>query len=414
MVKKISNCLLICMLLFSILYIPSVSAKTLGELKSELAKYEADYNNNLLQQKLSEQEKANIQNKINGIYKTISQTNSDIVSLNNEIEELKVKIEENEKEIEEILNFTQISNGEPAYLEYAFGASTFTDFIYRVAISEQLTAYNNNLIETQKKNIEDNEKKTEELENTKVKLQKQQEELRVELVKIQSELEELDDQSISIADEIKLMKSTISVYQKLGCKDNEDIKTCGNRLTPSDTGFYRPVKFGAVSGWWNLERTIYLNGRYVFSPHRGVDITSQNANWTDYPIYSTANGVVVGILGIDANGNHSTNTCGIRLFIQHTVNGKTYTSQYGHLRRVNVKVGEIVTKETQVGVMGGYSGTEPWDKCSTGAHVHFEISTGTFTSSSRSAYDAGRVNPVSLVNFPKSTYIYWYDRYSKY
>lgn len=41
----------------------------------------------------------------------------------------------------------QISEGDNVYLEYIFEATSFTDFIYRSAIVEQLTKYNDELID---------------------------------------------------------------------------------------------------------------------------------------------------------------------------------------------------------------------------------------------------------------------------
>ena len=58
MLKKIINiCFIICLLIAN-LYIPEIKieAKTLGDLKEELAQFEEDYKNNQLQQELTQEE----------------------------------------------------------------------------------------------------------------------------------------------------------------------------------------------------------------------------------------------------------------------------------------------------------------------------------------------------------------------
>ena len=52
------------------------------------------------------------------------------------------------------MKFVQISNGETNYLEYIFGATDFTDFIYRVSVAEQLGEYNDRLIKEYNADIE--------------------------------------------------------------------------------------------------------------------------------------------------------------------------------------------------------------------------------------------------------------------
>ena len=66
---------------------------------------------------------------------------------------------------------------------------------------------------------------------------------------------------------------------------------------------------------------------------------------------------------------------GTIVYIHHLINGKPYTSQYAHLLSANVKVGDKVSNLTIIGRIGGGSGT-PWDSCSTGAHLHYGVSTG--------------------------------------
>ena len=67
-----------------------------------------------------------------------------------------------------------------------------------------------------------------------------------------------------------------------------------------------------------------------------------------------------------------------------------------HLASVNVKMGQEVNVNTMIGKSGGGGFTLKknggWDKCSTGAHLHFMLLPGSSGSST--------VNPRTLVKFP--------------
>lgn len=403
--KNSLSIIFIACLLTSNFYIPKVEAKTLGDIKEELRKFKEDYENNKLQQDLTQEEINNIKSRITQIRNNIESIEKTVYDLGIEIEQLDKEIAEKEKEIESILAFYQISNGESAYLEYAFGAQDFTDFIYRIAVSEQLTSYNNELVDQYKQDIENSKKKSQELADKKVSLKNEQSSLQTELGKIQLELEKLSDDAMSIEDQIKAAESEVKIYTDMGCKDTEDIETCGRNFLPPDTSFWRPLKEGQLTGWAG-NRIDPINGSRAF--HHGLDMSNSGANYIDYPVYSIANGLVVYVVTSTSYG------CGgKKVFIQHNVKGTIYTSAYWHLRSVNVREGQTVTKETQIGIMGGNPATETWDSCTTGAHLHLELSNKTF-SGSISAYRAGFLYPNYYVNFPNSLYKKWSDRITKF
>ncbi len=408
MIKKINKIMLqmifmVCLLISSF-YVPKVEAKTLGQLKDELEDLKAEYEENQLQQELNEEELAKTKNRITQIRQNMTNIEDNIHDLGIQIEELDQSILEKQQEIEDILVFFQLANGESAYLEYAFGAKDFTDFIYRLAVSEQLTSYNEELVDQFKKDIEESKKKTQELEQEKESLKKEQKDLQSELVKINNKLEELDDDAFSIEEQLEAMEAEIELYSDKGCKDDEDIRVCGKNILPPDTSMWRPVVTGYISGYsgWRIDP---FNGSSDF--HHGLDISASAANTTDYPIYPIANGMVVYVEKSNPHG------CGgNKVYIQHNINGQIYTSGYWHLRRVLVNQGDTVTKSTQIAVMGGNPDTEYWDTCTTGAHLHLELSNKVF-SDGIYALRAGFLRPELYINFP-SKGVYWYDKTTQY
>ena len=71
-----------------------------------------------------------------------------------------------------------------------------------------------------------------------------------------------------------------------------------------------------------------------------------------------------------------------------------------------------------IGIMGG---TESWDKCTTGAHLHLEMSDAKIdlnaikenNTSFVTAMRTGWLNPRDYINLPSrtQTYVHWTNRY---
>lgn len=369
--RKISIIIAIMILLIPT-FVPPVHAKTVGDLKNELQQKQNELQQNKDKQNLTEQQINNANKEIENVKASINQTYIDIEVLNKEIEALNEEIKKKDQEIKEIINFMQVSNGESAYLEYAFGAKDFTDFIYRVAVAEQLAEYNNNLIDECNKKIEEIKQKQKEIENKRNELSIKQEQLQKRVKELGKQLETLSDTSIDIEDEIEYQKEIIKLYENKGCKDNEDISTCGRKTLPAGTAFYRPITAGRVTSEWGYRN---LGSGW----HEGIDFgISQGTT-----VYSIANGMVAKIL--------YRNSCGGNMvIIHHNINGRTYTSVYAHLNSIAVSEGTTVTRNTVIGYSGGgrntmsssnlcgLSGGTGWDRCSCGEHLHLTLATGLY------------------------------------
>ena len=407
--KKVFNVLLSICLLVSCFIIPeNVSARTLRDLYNELNEKKQEYEENKNKEKLTNQQIATIKTNISNIYSKIDTINKDIIKLNDEIRQLNIEIIDKDKEIKDIINFLQLSNGESAYLEYAFGAQDFTDFIYRVAITEQMTDYNDRLIAEYNQMIEDNIKKEKNLRANEETLKTEQKNLEGQLSKLGNQLVGIYEISVDLKDAIREQEDFIKTYEDMGCSMDADLDTCSKKIPP-DNAFWRPLKSGVITSYFG-NRKYWLNGVEVEDWHHGIDL-GQNVGTS---IYSTAKGIVSGVTNV--TGYPKDSTCGGNtVYISHNINGQIYTSQYMHMYKIYVNAGDVVTKETVIGTVGGAEWATPWDYCSTGAHLHFTILSGYAGKDYfywSDTFYAKAINPITKVNFP--LYQWWTDRTTYY
>lgn len=398
--KRIASLILIISVLFSVVILPSnVEAETLADLRSELATLKKE-------QSATNSQKNLTQSKINQINKKIAQTGADITACEEEIEakeveieELGISIEKKDKEIKEIMQFYQIASSEDFYLNYIFGAEDYTDFIYRYSISEQLASRNQELMEEMEDLIVENKSKIIELGEKTVELEELTVSLQSSVSSLGNDLKSLVEDAVDIADEIKSVNELISFYVSQGCKENEEVSKCVS--IPYDTEFIRPLKKGVVTSEFGSRfHPIYK----VWKFHAGIDL---GGNGEGTAIYAAANGRVAAII-------KKTSCGGNRIYIHHNINGTYYTTAYLHVLAINVSVGDIVTQGQKIATVGGGASTKSYDKCSTGAHLHFETGAGLYFGSapygysSYSTYVKKLVNPRTKVYFPKKG-TYWYS-----
>lgn len=411
--KKALNIFLIIVLMIPFLTVPvKVEAQTLRELKEELEKTRQELKNQQVQEKLNQEQINKINANINNINATIKQIGDDMIRLSEEITAAEIEIKEKDAQIKEVVNFLQISSGESEYMEYIFGAKDFTDFIYRMSITEQMTDYNDRLIDEANTLIENNKKKQVELTNKEKELKNKQEELKKELSKVKADLSKIYDIFVDLEESIKVQESTVKLYeQDLKCGLDEDTDACLERILRENLEaalksaiFTRPLTSGYISSNYG-NRCFWLNGVWTCDFHTGIDIGAPLGT----PVYSTSVGVVTAITPrYHCGGN--------MVFIHHWIDGRTYTSLYMHLYQVNVKVGDVVSGNTVIGTVGGDPGVTWWDSCSTGSHLHFTLLNGLVGDDYvawSSGFYASLIDPRTRVNFPAYGSSF-YNRTSKY
>lgn len=361
-IKKVINILLIFVLLVPMFVAPYVVGatdnddKTLKELKEELAREEANLANNDNSIKLTEAEITAIKNNMNLIGQQISKSDNDIIKLSEEIKELEKEISLKKVEMDKIIRFLQVSSGESEYLEYVFGAKTFTDFIYRMAITEQLTNYNDKLIKEYNEMIVANKQKQIDLNNQIETLKSKQAEFAKESSKLVNQMANLHTENGSIKKGIEAAKNTINDLVSKGCADEDTVRTCAIKIygAPiSSSGMIRPVTTGSVSSEFGPRWGTF---------HGGIDIGVPIGT----PVLAVADGIVTDIGSYSYTPNDPATGTGKSIHIRHIVNGKYYTSEYQHLSEYKVSIGQVV-KRGQVIALSGETGL-----CF-GAHLHFAL-----------------------------------------
>ena len=97
-----------------------------------------------------------------------------------------------------------------------------------------------------------------------------------------------------------------------------------------------PIKFGCISSRYNVRRRIAYYGNRI-RPHKGTDFAAP----IGAAILSTANGTVVKSSYTRANGRYVT--------VKHN---NTYSTQYLHMRKSNVRVGQQIEQGDVIGWVG--------------------------------------------------------------
>ena len=396
MMKKI-----IVILLILIFTIPNVKAITLREYENQVAKYQREVNAAKEAVKKTEGQINATKNEIQSLKNEVQSLEEEIDTMHKQSSNATKEIKEKSLEIKEYYTYLQLSNGENAYLEYAFGAETITDFIYRMSIVEQMTEYNKEIIKDLEDMIDRNEKREIEIKKKEKVLDNKQKDLGDKVVSLGEQKESLEEGGVDSAKQLKIYQDIVASYKKQGCKSS-DVIGVDCAVNKSAGKFRRPTKKGSITsnfGWrWG-------------SLHRGVDITSSNRK--KEKIYPVANGTIT--------AKYSDTYGALILMIEHydTSSKKWYTSVYAHLSKYasGLSVGKYVTSDDYIGYMGntGYVIPKPTkSNPDAGTHLHFELAPcriykdsncrtwSKYTSFMKKQANSGFKGPKQLISLPSS------------
>lgn len=359
---------------------------TLADLRANLKTLQQEKKDNENKKKKTQSEIDTNKNNIGKANKEIENANVEISNITEEIERTNKDIEKLKIETEELLVLYQKMQSDNEYISYITGANSLTELVMRKDVVDLFTASNQEKIDNLELQIRNREKMSVQLEKYQVKLNQKIETFNANIYSLGRDLDELVEGAEDIDSEIAGVKELISYYEKVGCKEHEDLVACVN--IANNTGWIRPLTKGKITSpfGWRIHPT---KGGWKF--HNGIDI---GGNGEGTKIYSSAAGIVGKITRKSSCG-------GNMVYIWAYIKGVPYTIVYMHLLNVNVNVGDAVTTSTVIGTVGGGAGTKFYDKCSTGAHLHYGVSKNNHYLKSKSeTYSKFTANMIDPPGFP--------------
>mgnify|MGYP004492460981 FL=1 len=357
----------------------------------------------LKQQKADKQsEKKQAQNQINQNKQAVEDARAEQQQIANDVVDAEEKIKKSNEDIAKakedvdvVLKYYQLSNNQNEYLEYITGASSPTDLIMRVEAVSQLSSYYKNKIDDLDKLIKENEQLKIDLANKNTELDDKIANTSKAISKLNNQLDEINDINEDIDSQIKNQQALIDYYKTICNSETQLLTSC--TTVQASSGWLKPVVKGKINSRWGYRNQVLNTGTF----HNAHDIGG-NAEGT--PAYAAAAGTVAAITRRSRCG-------GNMVYVHVNVLGKAYTMQYAHLLSIKVNVGDKVTTNTVIGLIGGGSTAKSnggYDSCTTGTHLHFGISKGYYLKdyTSWSKFIANSIEPPG---YPK-TGVWWYSR----
>ncbi len=360
--------------------VSAATGQTLGDLRKQLTELQSKQKAQEDKKKQTEAEKkANI-NKKNQADNDLMATQTKISDLTAEIESTNKDIEQAKIDSENLLRLYQQLESDNVYMAYITGASSMTEMIMRMDAVSQLTDANQEKLDKLELLIKNNEKLNKELD-------KYEDELGEKIVAYEKSIEALDDEldtleegTVSLDKQISSLKESIKSYEDLGCKDDQLLSVCLNKDI-NNSSWLRPVSKAKITSLYG-NRTSPTPG--ASSNHKGIDMAVSEGT----KVYATAAGTVGAIVRRSSCG-------GNMVYIWAYVNGKPYTYVFMHLLEIKVEVGQVVTTSDVVALSGGGKSTASkyggYDRCTTGAHLHYGLASGGFYNSSN--FNSHTINP---------------------
>jgi len=397
--KKIIDCILKSTLILTVLFgytfypvntkaVTIKQGQTLADLRADLKALQKEKVESQNKQKKTQSEIDAEKNNIASANHEIEEANLQISLLTEAIENTNTEISKLKEDTESLLLLYQKLETENIYLSYITGATSMTELIMRMDAINQVTEYNQEKLNDLELLIKNNEKMSDELEDYQVTLNSKIETYEENIKSLDRDLADLVEGAEDINSEIAGVKELINYYEKVGCKENEDLTACVS--IANNSGFARPLTRGKITSpfGWRVHPT-----KKVWKFHNGIDI---GGNSEGTKIYSSAAGIVGKITRKSSCG-------GNMVYIWVYVKDVPYTVVYMHLLDVYVNVGDKVTTSTVIGTVGGGKGTRSYDKCTTGAHLHYGVSKNNHylksKSESYSKFTANMINPPGFPSY---------------
>ncbi|MDD4066989.1 MAG: peptidoglycan DD-metalloendopeptidase family protein [Clostridia bacterium] len=356
--------LLISVLAMVIMFSGVVLATNLNTLKDQL-----DQNNKDLKDKqgqvteIKNEQKtllsqiANLGTQINKLETQIKALNNQINTCDAEITLTEEEIAEKEAEMEKQYNLlkTRIvamyESGNISMIDVLLGADSISDFLSKYYMMNEVSNFDNNLLNKMNIQKEEIAKLKSCLEEKKTMLEKNRDDVKTKNTELASSKKVLSTKNSELENDKKALEESIDAIveesQKLTA---EIIKLQGTSKYAGGEMAWPLPGFSTITSSYGMRMHPTLK---VYKLHTGVDISG--ANSYGKAIVAANSGKVIAAKYNVAYGN--------MIIIDH---GGGITTLYGHASKLVVKTGDIVTR----GQIIAYVGTTGY---STGPHLHFEV-----------------------------------------
>ena len=302
----------------------------------------------------------------------INEYQASLDEVNSQYEELQKRVEESEKQLAEAqekydkkLNLLKnrlvaiYKNGETRYLDVLMNSKSIIDFVSKYYVVQKITEYDS--------------KEIDELEETKLELEKinnqlEEDKAQMKLTKVEAEKQTVvltntrtvyENHKNSLSESEKQLNAQIETYKK----QQQELE---NLIRYTISGSTYELKYsGGVMIWPTLESS-YITSPYgsrlhpiqgIVKNHDGIDIGGKTGD----PVYAAADGIVI-------YSQFNTGGYGNMVMVDHGLdsNGVKIVTLYAHGDKLLKSVGDTVKQGDVIMEMGSTGN-------STGPHVHFEV-----------------------------------------
>ena len=302
----------------------------------------------------------------------INEYQASLDEVNSQYEELQKRVEESEKQLAEAqekydkkLNLLKnrlvaiYKNGETRYLDVLMNSKSIIDFVSKYYVVQKITEYDSKAID--------------ELEETKLELEKinnqlEEDKAQMKLTKVEAEKQTVvltntrtvyENHKNSLSESEKQLNAQIETYKK----QQQELE---NLIRYTISGSTYELKYsGGVMIWPTLESS-YITSPYgsrlhpiqgIVKNHDGIDIGGKTGD----PVYAAADGIVI-------YSQFNTGGYGNMVMVDHGLdsNGVKIVTLYAHGDKLLKSVGDTVKQGDVIMEMGSTGN-------STGPHVHFEV-----------------------------------------
>lgn len=197
-------------------------------------------------------------------------------------------------------------------------------------------------------------------------------------------LTELEQQQATVEAKRQKAHSTYSTAQKKLQEQVTKLKDLKQQTAEIAPDKFMMPAVGRLSQGYGT-----ASGEFGYTFHNGIDIAANVGT----PIYAAAAGTVTDVKSSGPYGKH--------VFVEHEIDGQTWTTVYAHMHKIEVKKGQTLLQGEGIGQIGNTGN-------SSGPHLHFEVHKGGYAYSSSSA--GNTVNPMDVtevlggVSLIKATY----------